>query len=124
MIRPVGNRVLIQPIDDGGDARQLIGMAKGGATAQQVMSVADRAAQRRSGIQLVQAKRPIQGTVVAVGDPHCEECRTVTPSPVKVGDVVVYPKDAGLEIRQDEGAVFVLMRFDDILGTWRPEGEA
>jgi chaperonin GroES len=54
-------------------------------------------------------EKPQKGTVVAVGSGKKDE-----PMTVKVGDVVLYGKYAGTEIRFD-GNDYLIMREDDIL---------
>jgi chaperonin GroES len=54
-------------------------------------------------------EKPQKGTVVAVGNGKKDE-----PMTVKVGDVVLYGKYAGTEIKFD-GNDYLIMREDDIL---------
>ena len=54
-------------------------------------------------------EKPLQGTVVAVGNGKVDE-----PMTVKVGDTVLYGKYAGTEI-QIEGQDYLIMRESDIL---------
>ncbi|MGF1585159.1 MAG: co-chaperone GroES [Bacteroidales bacterium] len=54
-------------------------------------------------------EKPQKGTVVAVGEGKKDE-----PMTVKVGDVVLYGKYAGTEIKF-EGNDYLIMREDDIL---------
>ena len=54
-------------------------------------------------------EKPQRGAVVAVGPGKLDE-----PTPVKVGDVVLYGKYAGTEL-QVEGVDYMMMRESDIL---------
>lgn len=124
MIRPLGNRIIVRPMDDDTLDRQLVGMAKGGVTATALMSVAEKAAAaraKRDGVQLVTLRPPVQGTVMAIGRPFCTDCHRPASVDLEVGDVVVYPKTAGLDCSAD-GEPFVVMNLDDVLVIWRPEG--
>ena len=64
-----------------------------------------------SGITIPESaqEKPQKGTVVAVGDGKKDE-----PMTVKVGDVVLYGKYAGTELKFD-GKDYLIMREDDIL---------
>jgi chaperonin GroES len=64
-----------------------------------------------SGIYIPESaqEKPQRGTVVAVGDGKKDE-----PMTVKVGDVVLYGKYSGTEIKID-GTDYLIMREDDIL---------
>ncbi len=90
-IRPLQDRVLIQPIAEK-DIRQ------GG------IIIPDSA-----------KEKPIEGRVKAVGAGKIKEDGTRTPPEVKVGDKVLYSKYAGTEIKIDSEEL-LLMREDDILG--------
>jgi chaperonin GroES len=60
-------------------------------------------------------EKPIEGTVVAVGAGKVtEEGKLVTMS-VKVGDVVLYGKYSGTEIKID-GEEYLIMRESDVYG--------
>lgn len=54
-------------------------------------------------------EKPQRGTIVAVGNGKKD-----TPMTVKVGDVVLYGKYAGTELKLD-GKDYLIMREDDIL---------
>jgi chaperonin GroES len=71
-----------------------------------------------SGIILPESaqEKPAQGKVVAVGDDLLLESGKVLSSPVKVGDIVVYKKWGGDEIKV-EGVEYKLVRFDDLMAT-------
>ena len=90
-IRPLQDRVLVQPILDKE-------VQKGG------IIIPDSA-----------KEKPIEGRVKAVGEGKLNENATRTKLSVKVGDKVLYGKYAGTEIKVD-GEDYLLMREDDILG--------
>lgn len=58
-------------------------------------------------------EKPMQGSVIAVGNGKIAENGTVTPLQVKVGDMVLYGKYAGTEISID-GEDYLIMRESDI----------
>ncbi len=60
-------------------------------------------------------EKPIEGTVVAVGEGKVAENGTVTKLTVKAGDVVLYGKYSGTEIKV-EGEDYLIMRESDIYG--------
>ena len=60
-------------------------------------------------------EKPLQGTVVAVGNGKALEDGTLRALDVKVGDTVLFSKYAGTEIKLD-GEEHLMMREDDILG--------
>ena len=60
-------------------------------------------------------EKPIEGTIVAVGDGKVAENGTVTKLTVKAGDVVLYGKYSGTEIKV-EGEDYLIMRESDIYG--------
>lgn len=60
-------------------------------------------------------EKPIEGTIVAVGEGKVAENGTVTKLTVKVGDVVLYGKYSGTEIKV-EGEDYLIMRESDIYG--------
>jgi chaperonin GroES len=59
-------------------------------------------------------EKPQRGVIVAVGNGKKTEDGKVLPLDVKVGDVVLFGKYAGTEIKVD-GDDFLMMREDDIL---------
>ena len=59
-------------------------------------------------------EKPQRGKVVAAGNGKKTEDGKVMPLDVKVGDVVLFGKYAGTEIKVD-GEEFLMMREDDIL---------
>ena len=60
-------------------------------------------------------EKPIEGTIVAVGEGKVAENGTVSKLTVKVGDVVLYGKYSGTEIKVD-GEDYLIMRESDIYG--------
>lgn len=90
-IRPLGDRVLIQPAE----AKETM---KGG------IIIPDSA-----------KEKPQEGTVVAAGPGKTLEDGKIRPMSVKKGDKVIYSKYAGSEVKLD-GEEYLLMREDDILG--------
>jgi chaperonin GroES len=60
-------------------------------------------------------EKPIQGTVLAIGSGTRNEAGTVTPLDVKVGDIVLFGKWAGTEVRID-GKDLLIMKESDIMG--------
>lgn len=60
-------------------------------------------------------EKPQEGDVIAVGEGRIMEDGSRRPMAVKKGDTVIYSKYAGTEIKID-GAEYLLMREDDILG--------
>ena len=90
-IRPLQDRVLVQPILEKE-------VQKGG------IIIPDSA-----------KEKPIEGRVKAVGEGKLNENGSRTKLAVKVGDKVLYGKYAGTEIKVD-GDDYLLMREDDILG--------
>ncbi len=66
-------------------------------------------------------EKPIQGEVVVVGPGSRNEKGEVTPLDVKAGDLVLYGKWSGTEIKID-GEDYLIMKESDILGI--VEGQA
>ncbi|HOI17145.1 MAG TPA: co-chaperone GroES [Geobacteraceae bacterium] len=60
-------------------------------------------------------EKPQKGEIIAVGKGKITEDGKVLPIDVKVGDKVLFGKYAGTEIKI-EGADYLIMREDDILG--------
>lgn len=60
-------------------------------------------------------EKPQKGEIVAVGKGKITEAGKVIPVDLKVGDTVLFGKYAGTEIKID-GADYLIMREDDILG--------
>ncbi|OGT44609.1 MAG: co-chaperone GroES [Gammaproteobacteria bacterium RIFCSPHIGHO2_12_FULL_38_11] len=60
------------------------------------------------------AEKPVRGTVVAVGAGKASNDGKIIPMAVKVGDVVVFGKYSGTEIKID-GEELIVMREDDVV---------
>lgn len=60
-------------------------------------------------------EKPIEGTVMAIGSGKVSEDGKVTVLTVKVGDVVLYGKYSGTEVKID-GEEYLIMRESDIYG--------
>jgi chaperonin GroES len=60
-------------------------------------------------------EKPVQGTVLAVGNGRVSDSGDITPLAVKEGDTVVFGKYAGTEVKI-EGEDRLILREDDILG--------
>ena len=88
---PLSDRVVLLPEDDGTD------VTAGGVV-----------------IPDTGKEKPQQGKVVAVGPGRTtDEGKTIAPA-VSVGDLVVYSKYAGTEVKQD-GQEYVIVRESDVL---------
>lgn len=59
-------------------------------------------------------EKPMQGEVIAVGSGHKNEEGKVTPLDVKEGDVVLFAKWAGTEVKI-EGEELMIMKESDLL---------
>ncbi|HVK63482.1 MAG TPA: co-chaperone GroES [Polyangium sp.] len=68
-------------------------------------------------------EKPIEGRVVAVGNGKLLRDGKLRPLDIKVGDVVLFGKYAGNEVKID-GEDFVLLREDDLLAITGSEGAA
>lgn len=60
-------------------------------------------------------EKPVEGTVVAVGNGKVLENGTVRTLEVKAGDTVLFGKYSGTEIKVD-GVEHIILREDDVLG--------
>lgn len=120
MIQPIGNRLLVKPLQQDAAARQLIAAMRSDGQEQWIRDIAKAMDPTEGQIALVTTVPPVSGRVIAVGRPFCTTCREGVESQVHVDDVVVFPKTAGMEIEID-GAAHLMMRPDDILLIWRPE---
>lgn len=60
-------------------------------------------------------EKPMEGEILAVGSGHKAEDGTVTPLDVQAGDVVLFGKWAGTEVKVD-GEDLVIMKESDLLG--------
>ena len=90
-IKPLGDRVLVQAVDED---EQIVGG----------IIIPDTA-----------KEKPQQGTVVAVGPGKSTEAGKVLPMNVKDGDKVLYGKYSGTEVKIDNQA-YLIMSQSDILG--------
>jgi len=90
-VRPLGDRVLVQPLDEKE-------VKKGG------IIIPDTA-----------KEKPQEGTVVALGTGKTDESGKKIEFTVKAGDKVLISKYGGTEIKID-GDSYLIMREDDILG--------
>lgn len=68
-------------------------------------------------------EKPIEGRVVAVGNGKLLRDGKLRPLDIKVGDVVLFGKYAGNEVKID-GEDFVLLREDDLLAVTGSEESA
>jgi len=59
-------------------------------------------------------EKPMEGKVIAVGPGNLTDEGKRVPLDVKVGDIVVYAKYAGTEIKED-GEELIILRESDIL---------
>ncbi|MFV1916902.1 MAG: co-chaperone GroES [Patescibacteria group bacterium] len=69
-----------------------------------------------SGIYLPESaeEKPQKGRVLAIGPDEITEQGTKRPSPVSVGDIVIYKKWGGNEVKV-EGKEYLFSKFEDIL---------
>jgi chaperonin GroES len=89
-LQPLGDRVVIQPMP-----REEI--TKGGIV------LPDTA-----------KEKPMDGKILAVGPGSLDDSGKRVPLDVKVGDIVIYAKYAGTEIKED-GEELIILRESDIL---------
>ena len=61
------------------------------------------------------AEKPMRGEIIAIGSGKALDNGTVRPLTVKVGDVVLFGKYTGTEVKI-QGEEVVVMREDDIMG--------
>jgi chaperonin GroES len=90
-VKPLGDRVLVQPVEQEE-------VKKGG------IIIPDTA-----------KEKPQEGKVIAVGPGKRDDSGKLIPMDVKKGDRVLYSKYGGTEIKID-GKDYLIMREDDILG--------
>ena len=90
-LKPLADRVIVEPMEE-----------------EEVTS---------SGIVLPETakEKPQKGTLIAVGTGKRDEQGKVIPMDVKVGDVVLYAKYAGTEVKLDGGRRVLVLRESDIL---------
>jgi chaperonin GroES len=76
----------------------------------------DAADKTTSGIYLPESasEKPQKGKVLAVGSDEITDSGTKKKSPVSVGDVVIYKKWGGNEVKLD-GMEYLFAKFEDIL---------
>lgn len=91
-IRPIGDRVLVKPVDDKEQT------TKGG------IIIPDAA-----------KEKPQEGVVIAVGTGKTDDKGEKIAFTVKKGDKVLYSKYGGTEVKLD-GEAHLILREDDILG--------
>ena len=60
-------------------------------------------------------EKPSQGEIIAVGPGGRDESGKLTPIDVKVGDVVLFGKWSGTEVKLD-GVEYLIMKESDIMG--------
>jgi|SRR5438552_3649595 chaperonin GroES len=90
-VRPLHDRVIIERIEEG---EQKVGG----------IIIPDTA-----------KEKPQQGKVIAAGKGKIEKDGKVTPLDVKAGDIILFGKYAGQEIKVD-GNEYLIMREEEILG--------
>jgi chaperonin GroES len=90
-IRPLGDRVLVEPLD--------------------------KEKQERGGLIIPDTakEKPQEGEIVAAGKGKVSDDGKVLPMDVKAGDRILYGKYSGTEIKID-GDDYLIMHQDDILG--------
>ena len=89
--RPLHDRVLIQPLEQ--DSK-----TKGG------IIIPDTA-----------KEKPVEGKVVAVGPGARDESGKLHPLDIKVGDIVLYGKWSGTEVKVD-GEDYLIVKESDVMG--------
>ena len=92
MNKPLADRVLIEPKDDGGER-----VSAGGIVLPDTVK-----------------DRPREGTVVEVGSGMNDITGNLVPMEIKVGDTIAFHKSAGTEITIDE-TNYLIMRESDVL---------
>jgi len=91
-IRPLGDRVVLKP--------------------------ADREEKTKTGIFLpdtVSKERPMEGTILAIGEGRRDDSGKLIPMQVSVGDKVLFAKYSGTEFKVDE-VEYLILAEKDILG--------
>jgi chaperonin GroES len=89
-IKPLGDRVLVEPVEEGE-------VAKGG------IIIPDTA-----------KEKPQEGKIIAVGTGKLDDDGKVIPFNVKRNDIVLMPKYGGTEVKLDD-KTYQIVREDDIL---------
>ena len=90
-VRPLHDRLIVQRLDEG---EQHVG----------AIIIPDSA-----------KEKPQQGKVIAAGNGKSKDDGTRTPLDVKAGDVILFGKYSGQEIKLD-GEEYLIMREEDVLG--------
>ena len=82
-----------------------------------VVQVIETEEKTSSGIVLPDTakEKPSKATVLAVGPGKYDESGKLIPMPVKKGDVVVFAKYSGTELKLD-GEEYLVMRASDLMG--------
>lgn len=82
-----------------------------------VVKVIEQEDKTKSGIVLPDTakEKPAKGTVLAVGPGRYDDSGKLLPMPVKKGDIVVFAKYAGTELKLD-GEEYLVMRVTDLMG--------
>lgn len=91
-IRPLGDRVVVKPVE--------------------------REEKTKTGIYLpdtASKERPMEGTVLAVGEGRRDDNGKLIPMNVKVGDRVIFAKYSGTEFKLDD-VEYLILSEKDILG--------
>jgi chaperonin GroES len=86
-----------------------------------VVKPADREAQTKSGIFLpdtASKERPMEGTILAVGEGRLDDNGQRVPMQVRAGDTVLFAKYGGTEYRVDD-VEYLILSEKDILGIIR-----
>lgn len=80
-----------------------------------VVKAAEAEEKTASGLILADTakEKPVKGTVIAVGEGRFKDDGTRVPVDVKAGDVVIYSKYGGTEVKV-EGVEYLILRADDI----------
>jgi chaperonin GroES len=83
-----------------------------------VVKVMEQEEKTSSGIVLPDTakEKPSKATVLAVGPGRYDDNGKLLPMPVKVGDIVVFSKYGGTELKLD-GEEYLVLRASDIIGT-------
>ena len=90
-LRPLGDRVIVRPIEKKDEIRS-------------GLIIPDTA-----------KEKPQEGEIMAAGKGKIDENGKLIPMDVKAGDKILYGKYSGTEVKMD-GQEFLIMHQDDILG--------
>ncbi len=90
-LRPLGDRVIVKPIEKGEEVRS-------------GLIIPDTA-----------KEKPQEGEIIAAGKGKIDESGKLIPMDVKAGDKILYGKYSGTEVKLD-GQEYLIMHQDDILG--------